>query len=307
MRCFLPVISATLSVPPSASMISSRGLPGSGSSLACLSMSAWKGAFAQCFWMNHTRMPEAVDGTSSSRMSFSTNPDTDSPVFCSPMTQHLLCSSASFAISTTFLTLAAMTICIQKRWCAPHRTDLVTGLAISTSARWSILCVLISATRRCQKSAAASYMASISASSSSFTISNEAPLKERMRERYCPLAFMCIATSSIAPHSPFLISDTKLNESLKDVPGPHRPRRAKHCMCSGSEAPVADTYTMRALGSFSCSSNTKSAAWVVPAMLNLVAFPPFSLSFSCFMRFARWHSSSATTPSNSRPPHHCTI
>lgn len=68
----------------------------------------WRSVYSwQCLVRNQWRMPDVVEGTSS--LFFVDNPETDSPVLCSPMTQHLPSLSACFAILTTCST------CVQER------------------------------------------------------------------------------------------------------------------------------------------------------------------------------------------------
>ena len=101
-----------------------------------------------------------------------------------------------------------------------------------------------------------------------------------------------MATISIAPTPLFSTPLRKASKFGNGDPGPQMPSRTMYAMCFGSEAPVAEAYTILALGSLCCSSSTVNPVFV--------GFPaPVGHRF-----LARWHSSNTMTPSKSSP-HQC--
>lgn len=77
----------------------------------------------------------------------------------------------------------------------------------------------------------------------------------------------------------FSTAEIKSLNSRKGVPSPQIPNLVMYAMFFGSEAPVADAYITRALGSLFCNSSTVSPV--------LVGFEePVGHKF-----FALWHSS----------------
>ena len=71
---------------------------------------------------------------------------------------------------------------------------------------------------------------------------------------YAPIAFISLATTSIAAKPPLLMSETKSMALPNAVPSPHKPRREAYTKLRTSVAPVADTYTTRAFGNAFCNS-----------------------------------------------------
>mmetsp|Transcript_52160 Transcript_52160/g.84302 ORF Transcript_52160/g.84302 Transcript_52160/m.84302 type:complete len:308 (-) Transcript_52160:1339-2262(-) len=227
------------------------------------------------------------------------------------MTQHMPSANDFCTNATTSGIFAAIIICPKKRRCAAQRRPIMLrGLPPFSAGRFHHSGF---ATSFCHILTDLSYIDLNSSVIFTSMISKDASLKLSERAKYCPVAFICMATSSMAPIPPLCMSAMKSNWSLKEVPGPQSPRRLRLQKCLGSLAPVALRYTMRPSGSCCWSEATNVALLVAllffhdskSSLSSSSTLSDLALPLPIFL--ARWHSSKITAPSKESAPHQSII